>query len=175
MNIPDPIAPYIGAAKVIIVVLLFPAGFVAGCTDEKERFDAYKAQVEAAGKAQEDRTEARIAHDNLLKEEADSDHQERLDSLNSELARMRVQLAHAGSGIVPTVPKPPGGREGVDGGDAVVCFARDRLAEGVERAFQRFAAGSIGSLQFGARAIATSETCSGWAMKEWLSNTPARP
>lgn len=80
---------YIRMAAIVFVVLLFPAGYLKGCADEKERFDTFKAEVEAAGKAQQERTKATIAEDRKRKEKADEEHAAAIADLARKLRDAR--------------------------------------------------------------------------------------
>lgn len=155
---------YARFAMLAFVVLLFPAGYLKGCSDEKERFDAYKSQVEAVGKAQEERTAARIAHDNLIREEADNDHQEALRRIGARhadaLARVRDELAR--SSIVPTVPEAPGG-----GDEPTACFDRGRLNTELVGVLERHAERLSRIALEGEGAAAAFNTCAAWALKEY--------
>jgi hypothetical protein len=93
---------YLRLAGIVLVVMLFPLGYLKGCSDEKERFEAYKGQVAAVGKAQEERTAARIALDNLLKEEADEDNRAAHARLQSAIGELRRERARRS--IVPAAP-----------------------------------------------------------------------
>lgn len=160
---------YIRLACIVFVMALFPAGFVTGCLDEKERFDAYRTKVDLAGEAQESRTRARIALDNLLREEADSDHHGRIAALTTarDTALASLRDARRGSSIVPRIPEAPGSSDRVEPSNAIVCFGADRLRERVDAELARFEERTARSVLRGATAIATSETCTEWAMKEW--------
>lgn len=154
-------------AKIAFVVALFPAGFVAGCMDEKERFDAYRNLVAAVGEAQEARTKDRIASDLATKERIDREHKARIARLDLEHnAFVAELLASADSGIVPPVSAAPAGGGTGEGDRGVVCFARDRLSQGLSASLQRFADRYAEGVQRGASAIAGFETCASWALEE---------
>jgi hypothetical protein len=165
--VPD-VAGIIRIAAIIFVLLLFPLGYLKGCSDEKEDYDAFKATVAAAGKAQEDRTKARIADDKKAKERSDRDYQERIDRLNNLASRQHDELQHAASSsIVPTVPAAPRGSGSAAQQSAnVVCFARDRLSQGISAELSSFAERFSASAQTGASAIAGFKACATWAIEE---------
>lgn len=161
------LSEYLRFAAIVFVVALFPAGFVTGCIDEKERFDAYKSVVAATGKAQEERTAARIASDLETKRRRDRDDKARRDRLERDLADTASKLQqYAGRGIVPPVPAPPAGGGAGEAERGIVCFDRDRLSEGLRDSLQR-AGGRFAELaQRGAGGIAGFEACVAWALEE---------
>jgi len=155
-------------AALVFVVLLFPAGYLKGCSDEKGRFDAYKGQVKAAGEAQEQRTLKIIRDDKQAAKEADDAYKAQIDRITDSHAAILAKLrANARRSIVPPVPPAPAGGQGVEQNPAVVCFARDRLSQGLSGVLQRYGERAAASAQRGASAIAAIESCAGWAMKEW--------
>lgn len=155
---------YIRLAAIVAVVLLFPAGYLKGCSDEKERFDEYRGAVEAVGQEQEKRTAARIADDNRLREEADHDHQEALRRIDARgvaaLARVRDELARRS--IVPAVPQAPGG-----GDDPPACFDRGRLNAELVGVLERHAERLSRIAREGEGTAAAFATCQAWALKEY--------
>lgn len=154
-------------AKIAFVVALFPAGVVTGCMDEKERFDAYKAVVAAIGNAQEKRTADRIASDRATKERVDRDYQDRLDRLERDRSAIAAQLLeHASRSLLPAVPTPTASGGAVEVNSEVVCFARDRLSQGLSEGVRRFAGRFETGIHRGAAAITDFESCAGWALEE---------
>lgn len=141
-------------------------GYIKGCSDERERFDAFKAQVEAVGEAQRERTLARIAEAKLRKKEADDAHAKEMARLRARLRdterRMRDAL-DTGGGPVPAVPGTPGS------GDAsgLICFDREALDRGLRGALERLLAGTAGVIARGDEARAALRACAEWAMKEY--------
>lgn len=158
---------YLRIAAIAFVVALFPAGFITGCIDEKERFDAYKSVVAATGKAQEERTADRIASDRATKARVDRDYAARLDRLTRDRADASAKLhEYASRSIVPTIPAPPHGGGAGEANRGIVCFARDRLSEGITASLQRFGGRFGESAQLGAGAISGFQACAGWAIEE---------
>lgn len=157
---------YLRAAMIALVVALFPAGFIAGCMDEKARFDAWKDLQGAVGKAQDDRTTARVANDKLTKQEVDRDHKKRLSRLRADheldLARMRADTDRS---LLPAVPDTPGRGDIVR--PATVCFDRDKFDAGVRGSLQRFAERTAGIVERGEIGNAGFAACATWALKEW--------
>lgn len=156
---------YLRIALLAFVVALFPLGYIKGCSDEKERFDSYKGEVAAAGKAQEERTAARIANDNMLKEEADHDHHEALRRLAAVHARALARMRADASGlIVPSVPAAPGSGAA---DDDVACFGAGRLNELILGSLEHFLERAADVVQRGETAEAGFQACAEWAVKEW--------
>lgn len=86
---------YLRIALLVVVVLLFPLGYLKGCSDEKGRFDAFKGTVEAAGKAQLERTTKQTADDKKRKEKADEEHARAIADLNRRLRDARSRPVSA--------------------------------------------------------------------------------
>jgi hypothetical protein len=149
----------------LAIVFAAVAGYWKGCTDEKERFDDYRAAVEAVGKAQDERTKARIDSSRVAKREADLAHEKLIGDLLSthtaELDGMRKRVS-AGSRIVPTVPGAAKGRGGEIG-----CYKADVLDERVRAALDKFITGAATVLRRGEGDGAGFDTCTEWAIKEW--------
>lgn len=141
---------YVRTAALVFVVLLFPAGYLKGCSDEKERFDDFKTMVEATGKAQEERTAARIAHDELLKEEADNDHQVALAELRAHVKRLRRDADRS------VLPATPAGSKCPDG---QTCYDLGEL----DRAVREYTAGLRALADQCSQMIVELETARKWA------------
>jgi hypothetical protein len=137
---------YVGAACLI-------AGFAYGWHVESNRFAQYRGAVEAAGKAQELRTEARIAHDGLLKEEADEDNRQAHDRLAATIARLRRD---AGSRVLPTAAACPASPEGAD-----------RLRADHQRAYRDLVDGLRAEALRGDKSIVDLNTAKEWA--RWMT------
>lgn len=157
---------YVRVALLVFVVALFPAGFITGCVNEKERFDAYKALAAATGKAQEDRTAAHIANDKQAKQESDRAYQKKLSRLRADhdldLARLR---ADADSSLLSAVPDAAGRGDFVR--PATLCYDRDKLDAGLRGSIQRFIERSSEIVQRGDVGNAGFQSCAEWALREW--------
>ena len=148
----------------LAVGALIVGAYVKGCSDEHERLEQFKATVAAVGQAQEERTKARIAAQQVLRFEVDSAHQARVDRLRAantrDLGRLRKQLATSSSVVPPSSPasssSPPG----------AVCFERDELARGVQSALAKLLEGTAGVLQRGDLGIEAFRTCAEWAVRQ---------
>ena len=160
------IVMYLRFAMIALVVALFPAGFIAGCMDEKERFDHWKALQAAAGEAQEKRTKERIANAKQAKQEADRAHQKKLSDLRARHAVAVARLrADASRSVLPPVPDAAGRSDFVR--PETACFDRDKLDAGIRGSLQRFAERSAEIVQRGAVGAAGFDTCAAWALREW--------
>jgi hypothetical protein len=169
------LAQYARLAAIIFVVLLFPAGFIVGCVDEKDRFDTYRDQVKAAGEAQEKWTAGRILADKKLKKDTDDAWKKRMARLNREHDAFAAELlASAHLGLMPPAgPAAPGSGGAEEDGPNVVCFARDRLSEGISRELSSFAGRYAGGVQVGASAIAGFKACTEWALEASQASPPS--
>lgn len=116
---------YARLAGIVVVVLLFPAGFVVGCMHEEERFEEHLAADKAIGEAQAAKTAAIKDADRKRKELADEENEHDLAVLRGTIARLRADRADRS--IVPAAPaasKCPDGQ---------ACFDRAELQRALER------------------------------------------
>lgn len=140
---------------------------------ERDAARAKIAEMTAAAKLQEERTKAEITRQKTITEESDRAHKKRLDRLDADARRLKLELQHASAGVVPAVPDAAGDRGSATLEPAVFCFARDRLSRGIEAELSSFAERYAGSVLAGAGAIAGFQTCATWALEE--SAKAARP
>lgn len=156
----------IRVACIAFIVALFPAGFVTGCMDERERFDHWKDLQAVMGEAQEQRTTERIARDKELKRKTDEAWKARIARLNRDHDSFTSELlASAHTSLMPA-PSPITSASGSsEGGSGVVCFAGSRLSEGISGELAQFAERYARSIQEGATAIAGFQACSAWALE----------
>ena len=160
------ISQYLSFARLLIVVALFPAGFIVGCQDERERFDHWKDLQAVMGEAQEKRTKDRIAADKELKRKTDETWKARITRLNLEHESFSAELlASADIGVVPTPAPTTSVSGGAEERSGVVCFAGARLSEGISGELAQFAERYSRSIQEGAIAIAGFQACSAWALE----------
>lgn len=141
---------YLRIALLVFVVALFPLGYMKGCSDEKERFDAFKESVAAVGKAQEERTKERTAADKAAKEKADEENRVARDRLLATIGKLRRE--RAGSSFVPAAPSCPER-------PASACLDRAEL----ERALRNLDAGVQGLVDEGSKAVTDLNTAKRWA------------
>ncbi len=149
-----------------IVLAAAVGGYLKGCSDERERFEAFKAQVEAVGKAQHERTLARIAEAKARQKEAEDAHRKELEALRARArdAERRMRDALAGGSPVPAVPRA------AEGGAGTICFDREALDRGLRGALERLLAGTAGIVVRGDEAASAFRACAEWAMKEYREN-----
>ena len=95
------------AAKIIGIVLIvagvFGFGYYKGNSYQKEKFDAYKIEVSAAAKAQEEETKRIIKTQQQITAKAEKRHEKDISSLRAIYDRMRRT---SGSGTLSTAPDP---------------------------------------------------------------------
>lgn len=113
-------------------------------------FATFKAQVVAAGEAQEKRTAAISAHDELLKEEADHDHEAALTKLRADVASLRARRPDLG--ILPPATAGAGRAD-------VACFDRGAL----ESALRALVADVRGFVDEGSEAVVDLNSAKLWA------------
>lgn len=134
-------------AALIVALALYPGFFIAGCMDEKARFDAYKAKVEAAGKAQEERTKIIIERNIAEKEKADALRRVDLADLNERLRKQRARTV-----FVPTPTACPASADGVA-----------RYAAEYQRAYRDLVAGLRAQADRGSQATVDLNAAKRWA------------
>ena len=140
--------------RILAVVGIVGLSYVKGCSDEKERFDAYKDQLAAAGEAHEKWAARYRASQKAITRGKELDHEARIAALrgsNSDLARQLLS-ATGSVRVVSIVPKPAPG--GTDPGQ--VCFDQAQLDARILAAVERLRAsretllrGALGILQRG--------------------------
>jgi len=134
----------------VVVICLFPAGFVTGCVNEKGRHDQTKAAVRATAQIQEQRAKEQQERDNRAKLETEANHAKAIEIHRrkfSSLYTRYAQLLDAPSGSSIVSGSSSGAAELVPAGR--VCFDAQELERGVQQALGRFALGALGGLQSG--------------------------
>lgn len=84
---------------------------------EHAAFETFKVKVAAEGEIARQRAEAIAAHDELLKEEADEEHRQALDTLRADVGRLRRERDDARSRFLPPTAAGPGSPD-------LACFDR---------------------------------------------------
>lgn len=144
------------AAYALVAGLML--GYVKGCTDEKERFDSFKASVEAVGKAQEAATKARIANNKKAKEEIDAQNVKALAGLSARLADARRRLReYASRSVVPAAPTTSGRPQGE------VCYDNAELGRRVDEALRTFQERTLELIRRGEEAMIDRKSWSDWS------------
>ena len=96
----SPFAKIIGI--IALVGVLFGSGYYKGYSSEKERFDAFKADLEAQVKAQEAINEATKKQQDIIAKSIRSDYENKLNTLKSYYGGVRQQSS---SSTLSTIPK----------------------------------------------------------------------
>lgn len=96
----SPFAKIIGV--IALVGVLFGSGYYKGYSSEKERFDAFKADLEAQVKAQEAINEATKKQQDIIAKSIRSDYENKLNTLKSYYGGVRQQSS---SSALSTIPK----------------------------------------------------------------------
>ena len=96
----SPFAKIIGV--IALVGVLFGSGYYKGYSSEKERFDAFKADLEAQVKAQEAINEATKKQQDIIAKSIRSDYENKLNTIKSYYGGMRQQSS---SSTLSTIPK----------------------------------------------------------------------
>jgi len=85
----SPFAKIIGA--IVLVGVLFGSGYYKGYSAEKERFDAFKAELAAQAKAQEIVNNAKKKQQETISKSIRSEYEAKLSALNSYYGGVRQQ------------------------------------------------------------------------------------
>jgi hypothetical protein len=96
----SPFARIIGV--IVLVGALFGAGYYKGYSGEKERFDTFKADLQAQVKAQEAINEATKKQQDIIGKSIRSDYENKLNSLKSYYGGMRQQSSSNGLSTLPS-------------------------------------------------------------------------
>lgn len=95
----SPFAKIIGV--IALVGVLFGSGYYKGYSSEKERFDAFKADLEAQVKAQEAINEATKKQQDIISKSIRSDYENKLNSLKSYYGGLRQQSSSTTLSPIP--------------------------------------------------------------------------
>lgn len=173
--IPAPLLGFFASYwKLIAVALLIASAYVKGCSDEKERFDEYKALVTAVGQAQERWAAAHRTAQKALTSRMEKAYEMDLALLrhsNAGLAE-QLRLATTSTRIVPSVPDTATG----DLKPSLSCFEGDQLDAGIQLALGKLLAGITGLFQKCAESALEGRACAAWVLEQWkLETRPASP
>ena len=156
--------------KIFAILALLAAAYVKGCSDEKERFDQFRAAVEATGRAQEELTKARISQSQSITTEQNDAYEKKLAELSITNSGLRARLrTDTSRGVVPPVPSTAQGSPGT------ICFERDKLNRGILSALDTLLTGVAGVLQRGDEAGVALRTCAAWAIEQQKLNRTTPP
>ena len=122
-----------------VALVLFGTGYIKGCTDKGAEFTRFKADVAAAGKAQNDAAKKQAALDKADKEKRDADYKRSVARLERDLERLRGSARRS---VVP--PAPAETRD-----PARAAFDRAEL----DRALREFTGGVAELVGEGAKAV----------------------
>jgi len=95
----SPFAKIIGV--IALVGALFGAGYYKGYSGEKERFDAFKAELEAQVKAQEAINEATKKQQDIIGKSIRSEYEAKLSAIKSYYGGVRQQSSSNGLSPIP--------------------------------------------------------------------------
>lgn len=95
----SPFARIIGV--IVLVGALFGAGYYKGYSGEKQRFDAFKADLEAQVKAQEAVNESIKKQQDIIGKSIRSEYESKLSALKSYYGGMRQQSSSTGLSTLP--------------------------------------------------------------------------
>jgi len=96
----SPFARIIGV--IALIGALFGFGYYKGYSGEKERFDAFKAQIEAQVKAQEAVNESIKKQQDIIGKSIRSDYENKLNAIKSYYGGMRQQSSTTGLSTLPS-------------------------------------------------------------------------
>lgn len=95
------------AAAFIACVLLFSFGYYKGNTSMKTKFDAYKVEVQAAAKAQEESTKRIIKAQEQVTQKAEKQHEKDISSLRAVYNRLRKSTSSSALSAIPDPSADP--------------------------------------------------------------------
>ena len=95
----SPFARIIGV--IVLIGALFGVGYYKGYSGEKERFDAFKSDLEAQVKAQEAINEATKKQQDIIGKSIRSEYESKLSAIKSYYGGMRQQSSSDSLPIVP--------------------------------------------------------------------------
>ena len=95
----SPFARIIGV--IVLIGALFGFGYYKGYSGEKQRFDTYKADIEAQVKAQEAINEATKKQQDIIGKSIRSDYENKLSALKSYYGGLRQQSSTPGLSTLP--------------------------------------------------------------------------
>jgi hypothetical protein len=96
----SPFAKIIGI--ILLVGALFGFGYYKGYSGEKQRFDTFKADLQAQVKAQEAVNEATKKQQDIIGKSIRSDYENKLNSLKSYYSGLRQQSSSNGLSTLPS-------------------------------------------------------------------------
>lgn len=91
-------------AGIALILVIFLFGYYQGYSNQKRQFDAFKAQIEANAKIQEQKNKALVKQQEKVTENLTKDYEDAIKKLNTHYATNRV-LNSASSGRVSKVSK----------------------------------------------------------------------
>ena len=91
-------------AGIALILVIFVFGYYQGYSNQKRQFDAFKAQIEANAKIQEQKNKALVKQQKKVTENLTKDYEDAIKKLNTYYANNRV-LNSASSGRVSKVSK----------------------------------------------------------------------
>lgn len=156
-------ADYVRLAVLVLLVLLFPAGFVTGCVYRAEQAKSYEDAVEREGKRAEKLRGERVAQQLKDQQEVRDELRKKIEELERRRAPAVAGMrADARRGVVAgAAAAAPGGQGAGDKGaltDAA-CFSRDNLDRRIQLALDNFLGGVAPVLQRGDAALAALGAC----------------
>ena len=99
MFILNPIYKYLAIGGAVIA--LFGFGYWKGYSAEKERFDAFKVELEAQAKAQEIVNDAKKKQQDIISKSIRSEYETKLNALRSYYGGVRQQSSNASLSTIP--------------------------------------------------------------------------
>lgn len=154
--------------KLIVLGLAIAAAGIQ--TWRLDRAQSKLAIIAAEGRAAEQRKkQIEKTQDEITRRLYAADEQRELER-ERELANLRRQLRDARSSLMSGLPDAPGSGDGVSAGSPVICFARERLREGLDGAMAAAEERVAELVERGALAIDVLETCATWAVEQQRAN-----
>lgn len=99
----SPIIRWVGA--ILLTLAILGGCYVKGRIDERKLFDAYKAEVKAVAKAQQDKIDTMKKVQSQITKKAEVDHEKSLSNLRGIYSTLRVRQPASSCGV-SEVPDP---------------------------------------------------------------------
>jgi hypothetical protein len=151
------VIPFAGTLRAVVYTALIvgPAAYMKGCTDEALRFESFKGGVEALGVQAKAIMVARVERNKRIALEIQNENKSALDTLAGLYNKLRNQ--RASSSVVPPSSNPAHRASGT------VCYSQEDLARAVGESLQGLRDETLGILQQGDEALIDRTSWGDWS------------
>lgn len=148
---------YVRMFLALVVVLLFPLGYLKGCSDERKHFVRYQAQVEAIGELHAVRVARVMIEQQRITKEVTNELRAKVEALDADnrLLADRLRAALARARIVPGPRKPAAGNKD----PSRVCFDGPKLDQRIREGLRELSESLGESIHRGAGGLIALGAC----------------